>query len=220
MKFAIVNDTTLRCMITEQEMDELGFELEDIISDTERAQDFLHLILEDAEEETGFRMGERATVSMEATMLPGKGLSLLIYDGSPTATTVKEKIRRFHDAILDYAKLNEEFDLEQTVSKKEQDGFLKLIGDKVMIGFPSLNLLIEYCRNVLEDGICSTAYKLDDEYYLVIKAEFTSEQYRHIGGLALEFGQNLESGRNVIAYLEEHGEVLIEKDAIARLQSL
>ncbi|MCR5665223.1 MAG: adaptor protein MecA [Eubacterium sp.] len=219
MKFAIVNDTTLRCMITEQEMDELGFDLDDLVSDKSRAQDLLQLILEDAEEETGFRMKEMAAVSVEATMLPGKGLSLLISDGSSKAT-MQDKIRRFHDAIMDYAKISEETQETPVEKGKQQDAFLKKIGNTLLIRFDSLDLLIAYCRNVMQTGLASKAYILDEEYYLIIKEEFTGEQYRHLGGLALEYGKSLESSKNVIAYLEEHGELLIGKHAIDRLHDL
>ena len=53
MDFRKIDDNTVQCRMTEEEMNEYGLEIEDFFTDQEKSRDFLEQIVEMAEEEVG-----------------------------------------------------------------------------------------------------------------------------------------------------------------------
>ncbi len=218
MKFAIVNDTTLRCIITEEELDHLGFGLDELISNKERAQDFLQIVLEDAEEETGFRMDETAAIAVEATMLPGKGLALLISDGASRGK-MQDKLRRFQDAMSDFTKLAEE-ENPQKEEFEEIKSVIKDCGNYLLVEIASLDNLLAFTKCMSLQPKASSLYKLEECYYLLFEDELESKQLQHIGLRGIEFCESFTFSSNKVAYVKEHGELIIKKHAMEQLKSL
>ncbi len=215
MKFVKVNDSTLRCLITEEEMDNLGFEIDELISDKDKAQDFLQIILEDAEAKTGFKMKGATALSVEATMLPGRGLSLTI-SGRNSVESVREKIRRFHDAMADYTQMLEE-GMAQSLPQAGEDINIDLI----TLQFASLKQVVEYCTQINIPDAKSSLYKLSsDEYFLIIEKHFTNDEFRFLGGAALEYASALDRNDISKAFITEHGECIIKDNALEKLEFL
>lgn len=213
MKFVKVNEDTLRCLITEEEMAGFGIEIEDLLSDREKVQDFLQMVLADAEEETGFRING-AAISVEATLLPGRGVSLTISTGN-YPENIADKLRRFHDALKDYAKIQEGF-LQQQPPTEETAGHL------LIYTAPSLMELADFCRLLPVENVESSLYKVDSRscYYLILEKEFTGDEMRQLGALGLEFeiGMLLEDA--VKCYVVEHGTCVIKQGALELLNGL
>lgn len=77
MKITRIDYQTVNCIITEEDLDEQGLRLEDLLTKKEDAMDFLKLILTRASEEVGYHPVGNMT-SMQAIMLSDGTISLTI----------------------------------------------------------------------------------------------------------------------------------------------
>ena len=71
MKVKMINGNDIQCVVTEEEIRQYGLEMNDIFSNTGKAQSFLNEILDLVEEETGCVVGDGAK-TVQAVCLSGK----------------------------------------------------------------------------------------------------------------------------------------------------
>lgn len=213
MKFVKVNEDTLRCLISEEEMTGFGIEVEELISNRDKAQDFLQMVLADAEEETGFRIDE-ASISVEATLLPGRGISLTI-SASSYSNDISDKLRRFHEAVKDYAKIQDEL-------LQEQDEPEKVVNSLLIYTAASFEEMERFSRLIRIKDVKSSLYKVESRhcYYLILEKEFTGEEMRRLGAAGLEFAKEMILDKSVKNYVQEHGTCIVDSQAVELLNSL
>lgn len=85
----MINGSNIQCVVTEEEMEHYGLRVEDIFSNTEKAQDFLNEILDIAEEEMGCPVGD-GTKTVQAVCIPGNALVLTFSDKKEMVTEENE----------------------------------------------------------------------------------------------------------------------------------
>ena len=75
MEFSRVGEHTIRCVISEQEIEEMGYSLEDLMTNSEKSQTFMNQIFDMAEQEfqMNFDLGIR---TVRADFLPDHNISL------------------------------------------------------------------------------------------------------------------------------------------------
>ena len=69
MTFKRIDEDTVCCIVTEDDMMDNGLELEDFLQNKDKIQEFLHKIVEQAEEEVGYE-SKKGILSMQVAMLP------------------------------------------------------------------------------------------------------------------------------------------------------
>ena len=80
MEFQRIDKNTIQCRMTEEEMNEYGFEIEDFFSpNQEKSREFLEQIVERAEEEIGYEI-EGGLVSMQLMRMPDNSISFIFSD--------------------------------------------------------------------------------------------------------------------------------------------
>lgn len=79
MDFRKIDDNTVQCRMTEEEMNEYGLQIEDFFTDQEKSRDFLEQIVEMAEEEVGYEV-ESGMVSMQLMRMPDNSLTITFTD--------------------------------------------------------------------------------------------------------------------------------------------
>ena len=79
MKVKMINGNDIQCVVTEEEIRQYGLEMNDIFSNTGKAQSFLNEILDLVEEETGCVVGDGAK-TVQAVCLPGNAVALTFSD--------------------------------------------------------------------------------------------------------------------------------------------
>lgn len=82
MDFRRIDKNTVQCRLTEDEMLEYGFQIEDFFTDQEKAREFLEQIVERAGEEIGYE-AEGGMVSMQLMRLPDNSLNITFSDRNP-----------------------------------------------------------------------------------------------------------------------------------------
>lgn len=54
MEFIRIDENTVRCIVTEEDMQEYDVEIDDFLKNRSKVQEFLHLIVEKASDEIGY----------------------------------------------------------------------------------------------------------------------------------------------------------------------
>ena len=218
MKFVRVDDTTIRCLITENEMEGYGIELEEFISDRQKAAEFLRMVLDDAREETGFAINE-TSLSVEATMLPGRGLSLTISENAYPDDVV-EKIRRFRDAVRDYLNFDEE-DYNYIYEDEYEEADHQFSKELIVLATSRLQDFINLAKAVDVKGISSALYKMYDDLYVIsLRKKYTDDELKKVGALGLEFAEEMYRDEVAMSYCLEHGKCIRKDGALEFLREL
>lgn len=79
MDFQRIDENTVQCRMTEEEMNSYGFTIEDFFTNKERSREFLESIVERAEEEIGYEV-ESGMVSMQLMRMPDNSLTITFTD--------------------------------------------------------------------------------------------------------------------------------------------
>ena len=104
-------------------------------------------------------------------------------------------------------------DKKQEVEEQKVENYDEPIDEKSIYGFDTLDMVINFSKIIKEIEIDSMLYKLDNRYFL-----YLDKHIKKIDNLALEFGGTNNSHQN--GFINEHGDVLIKKDAIKNLATL
>ena len=84
MEFKRIDKETVKCIITEDDMDEQGIKLEDLFEKKKEAMDFLHDVMRKAQEEVDYRPTGSFT-PMQITVLPDHTISLTLSENSSSS---------------------------------------------------------------------------------------------------------------------------------------
>ena len=108
MTFKKIDENTIRCVLTETDMEENDIGLEDFFSnDREKIHNFLETIMEEAKREIGYE-NEGSVLSMQLMPLPRNGLAITItgskeQDFNDMLGNVQSMLKSMHDQIADEA---------------------------------------------------------------------------------------------------------------------
>lgn len=236
MTFKRIDESTIRCIVTEEDMEENGLELDDFFKQSDKAQDFLRELIEQATEEVGYESSP-GMVSLQIMPLPDHALAI---------TFSESESKEWHNMMENIRDILE--DMKERVKEQGtlQDGDApELTAEEVpavdipagkgrrgqgvdakmrLFAFVSLRHAIQYAKTVQEKGaVHSTLYKdaPNQVFYMTLeKGRLSSNKYNVLCTNATEFATYIADGDKVLGYLKEHGEVLIEKRAVKVLAKL
>lgn len=218
MEFSREGKHTIRCVITEEEILELGYTIDEIISNGKRTQDFMNQIFDLAEQEfqTKFDLGIK---TVRADFLPDHTLSLT-FSEHPGTEGMMEHIKDIVNGLISsipQKRLEEIKKSTANESSKKEEKDLRIIA---LFAFEELDILIRYAKQVrVEKMPFNQLYKLDDVYFLIIDlTESTEEDVRRLSALTDEYSADVFVGAEKRAYLYEHGKLLLKDSAIEQLR--
>ena len=226
MKFKRIDVDTVRCLISEEELFENGLEVDDSLQNSEKTEDFLRKILARAAEEVGYRI-QGGNISIQVAVLPDHVLALTFSEKPDHGImNMLDHLKHAVDAISQNVQERKEAS-ENVVPERnvQEERAMKMVGrPEYQLSFDSLEQVIQYCRNVLlELPVDSDLYKLEERnvYFLFIKKDqMTDKQICRLLGAALEFATGVYADSGLQAYVKEHGELLIGKNAMFQLQNV
>ncbi|SET19653.1 adaptor protein MecA [[Clostridium] polysaccharolyticum] len=247
MIFRRVNEHMLRCMIKEEEIIEMGFDLEDICRNQERATEFMKLVLEKGNEE-GFEMSENIT-AVQAAFLPDhqivlsftehhveemvdrtiqsllKAFGLGVLNGmnqdknSSESGSAEEDLLK--ECIEEAAASNEVSGAEtiEAASEEEEKAEHPVIPLAYIVEFPDLDTVEQFCKAC--PSVPGTLYKQKERYFLVAQLTDAEDSVKKtFFMLAGEFAQGLKKESLQSGFLAEHGDVLIKENPMEVLKLL
>lgn len=232
MKFRRIDEDTVRCIVSKEDMQEYGIVLEDFFKNKGKIHDFLHDIVERAEQEIGYEPKE-GLLSMQIIPISQNTISITFSeqgndDYEDIMNAFKNSVGDLLDESGNFAQVldedSEEY-VEETDSEEEID-FGESVGSQIigmdnsvtiMIAMSSLDKMAEFCRVLnIERTVKSELYRLNNKgmYCLIIdKDKVSVEVMKHILLLAIEYTSNITDETKIISYVRDHGEPIIEKGA-------
>lgn len=218
MKYKKINEATVQCIISEEDMEEYGLTLADIFERNEKGEGFLRDVVERAHEEVGYRL-RGDNIAMQITPIRDEGLVITFSDASLAG--FQNMLEHLKEVLAGFGQENIR---EITGALPEKEAHPRSIVEencRVFV-FSSMNNVLRYCSSIpTELSVRSNLYKLENSYYLVIeKMRLSRNNYNRISVQAVEFSNIIIPSQETLMYLEEHGECLIRNKAVSRLRKI
>ncbi len=218
MKYKKINEATIQCIISEEDMEEYGLTIADIFERNEKGEDFLRDIVERAHDEVGYRLNGD-NIAMQITPIRDEGLVITFSDeGLSGFQSMLEHIKEVLSG-LDPESIR---DAARALAEPAPHTRKKMEETCRMYVFASMNHLTRYCAAIpSEFSVRSHLYKLDDTYYLVMeKNRLSKKNFNKISAQAVEFARLVVPSQEKLLYLQEHGECLIRDRAVSGLRKI
>ena len=238
-----INDNTISCTISPEDLRANGIELDDLFDRKKEAVDFIRQTVAQVAISENFDLRGDLT-TMRISVLPDRSLNLLITREDTkegAAREVRRIARSIFDSIASRAAENaggqdneQEGSASESLMKsllagisesseeKSEDGQekkqLPMAGDTFMFSFFSVRDAMDCCRVFADAGpVESSLYYLreDDTYFLIVhRTEDTPAGFEKCVLSANEFGELVTSEEQYIAFVTEHGDCVAKDHAI------
>ena len=219
MKYKKINDATVQCIITQEDMMEYGLTLTDIFERNEKGEEFLRDVIERAHDEVGYQITS-GNIAMQITPLKDQGMVVTFTDESPAA--FKDILQHLKEVLQDFGAELSRQNGDTRQSKIEAKPAEDYEENRRMFVFASLHQAMQYTSTIPNQySVRSHLYKEGEAYYLVLeKNRLSYKVFNQISAQGVEFGNLIAVSEERILYLEEHGECLIRDRAVSRLRRI
>lgn len=232
MRIERIDEKTVKCFLSNQELEEYDIDYKDFIMRSDKAKEVVQEIIEQAEEEVGYKP-PRFAFDLQIMMLPEQGMVLTFSEREPETSSdqfieclkeMKKLLQRTREKLNQSEEAAAESGQEQPKDKTEEG---KAAGKQqvqrpsfAVFVFASIGRVMEYA-GVLPSNlqVDSALYEMDGLYYLyLLKGRASYERYSRACIQALEFGNIYASNESQAMRLKEHGKCLIEEKAVRKLR--
>lgn len=231
MRIERIDEKTVKCFLSNQELEEYDIDYKDFIMRSEKAREVMQEIIEHAEEEVGYKPPQFA-FDLQIMMLPEQGMILTFSERDSEVREGEQFIECLREMkrILQRTreKLNQtgengsgkEAQSPKPEEKNDEESRQAARPGFAVFVFSSVGRVMEYAA-VLPSNLQadSSLYEMDGLYYLYLqKGHASYERYSRACIQALEFGSLYAAEERQTLYLREHGQCLIEEKAIRKLR--
>ncbi len=224
MKIERIDDNTVKCYISGEELQEYNLDYKDFLTRSDKARELVHEIMMQAEEEVGFRPPKFA-FDLQIMMLPDRGLILTLSEQEPDLgdkDKLMEYLNEMKRSLLKTKEKLSESDSRQapeTETPQKPAAPVNRPGFAVFI-FSTLGKVMEFAAALPSNlWVESSLYKMDGYYFLYfLKGRASQERYNRACIQAMEFAGLYAAAESHASQLQEHGECLIAEKAIKKLR--
>ena len=228
MKIERVDDKTVKCFLSNEELEEYNIDYKDFIMRSEKAKEVVQEIIEQAEEEVGYKP-PRFAFDLQIMMLPDQGLLLTFSEKDPLdskdGSQIMECLKEMKQVLQ---KTKEKIGEKQSSSQQVPDEGASVPAqaevpkrpEQAMFAFRSIGRVMEYA-SVLPANlrVHSELYVMDGLYYLYMTKNAASyERYSRACVQALEFAALYTAEEKHTMRIQEHGSCLIAEKAVKKLR--
>lgn len=225
MKIERIDDKTVKCFISNEELEEYDITYKDFVTRSEKAKEVVEEIIEQAMAEVDYKPPQYA-MDMQIMMIPEKGMLLTLSEKTPEDLKNNPMMQAYLQEMRKtleehFADITEQIKKEKPADDKKQDKKReKKIPDFAIFRFASIRDLSDYARILPRNlRVESSLYKLNDEYCLYLnKGGASYERYSRACIQALEYGVLVGASEEKVVYLKEHGECIIGEKAVGKLR--
>ena len=218
MEFSRMGKHTIKCVITEEEIFFFFYTLDEIMSNGERTQEFMNNIFDLAEQEfqTKFDMGIK---TVRADFLPDHTLSLT-FSEHPAGNGMMEHLKDIVNGLLNSIPSEKWEEIsKRNEAEQNQDDPVKVI---VLFKFKEMDTVIRFSKQVTLNELPENAlYKYNNEFYLFMDlSDCTENQVMKLSMTTDEYANDIQVGPERKAFMDEHAEIILRKNAIENLRQL
>lgn len=205
MRFKKVSENKLQIIMNRDDLTERNLVKWDMLPHNSSTQKIFQEILEEAYDACGFEVENNTQLMIEAFPITGESMIINVtkIDGNNVRNLLEEELAGISAKLLDELQ-GSDGDEEEEYEKSFVDG---------VYCFRSLDDVIDLSVQLKEqyEGE-SILYKYDEQYFLHLINLQEDEQ--EIMGVLSEYGNLVSLAKE---FLKEHGEIVIEKDALQYL---
>lgn len=227
MKIERVDDKTVKCFLSNEELEEYEIDYKDFILRSDKAKEVVREIIEQAEVEVGYKPPKFA-FDLQIMMLPDQGLLLTFSEKEPFEGKEGEQALEFIRQITD---MIQKKGVQKTVVPPADNGPAqtgqteKTDRDQpgnpeyAIFQFASLGDVLAFAKALPGNlRVRSELYRMEEQYYLYLhKGSASYVRYSRACIQALEFADLYGADEISFLYLKEHGECLIAEKALKKL---
>ncbi len=222
MRFEKIDDKTMKCFLSKEELEEYDISYKDFILRSDKAREVMEDIMAQAEAEVGFRPPQFA-LELQIMVLPDQGMLLTFSEKSP------EDIQNARDMVECLNMIKDALGLKAGDAPKEEKP-VKTDRTAEEMTAPSMTFAVfafegigDVCKyaQMLPGNlrIKSALYEMNGVYYLCLeKGGASYERYSRACIRAMEFGSLYSAEESKLEYIREHGECLIADHAIQKMR--
>jgi len=233
MRIERVDDKTVKCFLSNEELEEYNIDYKDFILHSEKAKEVVQEIMEQAEEEVGYKPPKFA-FDLQIMVMPQQGLVLTFSEKEPAdfkegeqilecLKDMKELLQKTKNKMgIPDELLQAPEDVKEVVKEKKQKSTPVARPEEAVFIFDSLFAVMEYAA-VLPSNlrVTSELYSMGGAYYLFLKKGSASyERYSRACIQAMEFAALYTAEGDKMLHLREHGECLIAEQALKKLRMI
>ena len=245
MKIERIDDKTVKCFLSNEELAEYELSYKDFLFRSEKAKEIVEEIIMQAKEEVGYEPPQYA-FDLSVMMMPDQGMILTFSEKEPNLSELlsDSNIGAFMDTLTKAAdakiaadkkkkaaeengQQSEETAAEASDSAgkakreaKQEPGQPAKNPTFAVFAFRSIRDICTYAGTLPANiRIKSVLYEMNGTYYLYLdKGTASYERYSRACVNAMEFGTLYTAEYNRVEYLKEHAECLIAEHAVKKLR--
>ena len=216
MKIRKINDTTVNCIITQEDMKKHGIHIDDFFDRKKNAVEFIRGIILKAVNSAELNIKSSYT-AMKISVLPDKSVSLTISQDPIESGRIREtKEEAMQSAVIMTGS-------RKKAAAESSDPGVAAAGIYIY-EFGSIREMRACCRMLTGcAGIGSSVYYVKETglYYLILEREAeTDDQYDSFVLKVSEFGKMVTCDDRTFAYLKEHSECILRNRAVQQIYEL
>lgn len=229
MKFEKMNNGSLRCTLTQNDLEQNGVALDDFFSNSPNAREFLEKLIRIAEDEVGFQATGNM-MSIQAAIVSEDEIVLTFSESQVSSAEILEHIRNMFGSSSTKASAKSKPDVKDDIIKEAgtvkderiiespKDGYVYLL---TFVSFTSVR---KFCRVLpINPSAKSRLYYLDQKKQYFLWADLNSSArafvYEFVAA-SMEYAKTIEKDSLRSNYLEEHADVILKERALQTLAQL
>lgn len=227
MEIERIGENKIRCALTEEEIRQLGFDIDEIIGNSETTQQFMRVVLGLVEEQEHISM-ENISPMVKAELLQNHSMAITFGEESELSfknlvDTVSHIMSQLEPEKLEELRRTSREE-KQAAAEEKQEPKKKRKAEPMMCALRFFAL--EDMRRM--SHVCfpgrvpkSSLYKLEQRYYLVLDfTGFSKEEMRPFAFGTVEYDDEHYSDMAQIAHIREQGKCIMKNQAIEMLMQL
>lgn len=218
MKIEKLNDNQIRCTLTRADLADRQIKLSEIVCGSDKAKSLFQDMMEQAASEFGFE-AEDTPLMIEAVPASSDSLVLIITKVD-NPEELDSKLSKFGSAFHD-------------LDRKKQSSFDKLEGSDDsattqsrirLFSFSNLDCAIHACHLLkpLYNGANSLYKDVPNNLYILAltQSDLSTSDFNKICNMLSEYGSAEKVNSAILAFLEEHCEIIVAANAVEQLGNI
>lgn len=224
MRIERIDDKTVKCFLSNEELEQYDIDYKDFVLRNEKAKEVVQEIIEQAQEEVGYKPPKFA-FDLQIMMLPDQGLLLTFSEKEPDGEQLVECLKEMKKLLL---QTKEKMGLPSEDTAQKNDAGQKneekhrsvKQPDMAVFAFSRLRNVMDYAALLPANlRVESELYEMDDIYFLFLRRGHASQsRYSRACIQAMEFGGLYTADESRAQHLREQGTCLISEKAVKKLR--
>ncbi len=229
MRFEKMDNGSLRCTLTQNDLEQNGIELDDFFSNTQNAREFLEKLIRIAEDEVGFKATGNM-MSIQAAIMSEDEIVLTFSESQVSSAEILEHIRNMFGTSSGKESVVEISDVKNDILKeageKKRDKVIEgdMEGYTYLLTFHTFTGAKKFCRILPENPKAkSRLYYLEQKKQYFLWADLNNSTRGYVYefvAASLEYAKSIEKDSARSRFLDEHAHVIIKEKAIDTLARL